>query len=139
MGDTFPWYFDDGMVKSGDGKYQFTHGFLKNNNVSPYFSIIEPCINKLGCNRLVRVKANLNHKTLFHKRSEYHVDQTGAPSTIKTAILYVNTCNGWTRFKKGGKVKSVANRVVIFDNDLEHAGVSCTDENRRVVINFNYE
>ena len=42
-------------------------------------------------------------------------------------------------FKKSGKiVKSVANRMVIFPSDLEHAGFSCTDKKVRVLINFNY-
>ena len=56
-----------------------------------------------------------------------------------TAILYINTNNGYTKFKKGGKVKSVANRMLIFDSQLEHAGVTCTDALRRVVVNFNYD
>ena len=30
----------------------------------------------------------------------------------KTSIYYVNSNNGFTRFKGGGKVKSVANRMV---------------------------
>ena len=51
----------------------------------------------------------------------------------------MNTNNGWTEFKKRGRVKSVANRAVIFDSNLEHRGVTCTDANRRVLINFNYE
>ena len=42
-------------------------------------------------------------------------------------------------FKKGGKVKSVANRMVIFNSSLEHTGFSCTDEKIRIVINFNWE
>ena len=50
----------------------------------------------------------------------------------------MNTCNGYTKLKKGGKVKSVANRMLIFDSDLEHAGFTCTDEQNRVVVNFNY-
>ena len=42
-------------------------------------------------------------------------------------------------FKKGGKVKCIENRLVTFDSNLEHAGVTCTDKKRKVVINFNYE
>ena len=43
------------------------------------------------------------------------------------------------QFKEGDKVESVANRVVIFDPTLEHRSVTCTDEKRRIVINFNYD
>ena len=50
----------------------------------------------------------------------------------------MNTCNGYTLFKDNTKVESVANRFVSFDSQLEHTGTSCTDENIRVLINFNY-
>ena len=73
-------------------------------------------------------------KTIFNRSSGWHHDL----DNMTTAVLYMNTCNGWTQFKKGGKVKSVANRMVIFDNNLLHAGVTCTDEKRRIVVNFNY-
>ena len=57
---------------------------------------------------------------------------------MTTSILYLNTNNGWTAIKGYGKVERVANRMVIFDSNLQHSGVTCTDKNRRVVINFNY-
>ena len=41
-------------------------------------------------------------------------------------------------YKKVGKINCIANRLVIFDSSLEHAGFTCTDEDTRVVINFNY-
>ena len=82
---------------------------------------------------------NTYFKTFFHRSSDYHVDLTNGPIGQKTAILYINTCNGWTQFKKGGKVKCVENRMVIFDSNLEHTGFSCTDQKRKVVVNFNYE
>ena len=83
-----------------------------------------------------RIKANLAPRTVFHKESAWHIDSFPCSTT---AILYMNTNNGWTEFKKRGRVKSVANRAVIFDSNLEHRGVTCTDANRRVLINFNYE
>ena len=57
---------------------------------------------------------------------------------IYTAILYINTNNGWTKFKGGGKIKCVENRIVIFDSNIQHAGFTCTDKKRKVVVNFNY-
>ena len=35
-------------------------------------------------------------------------------------------------------MNSVANRMVIYDSEVDHDGITCTDEKRRVVINFNY-
>ena len=86
---------------------------------------------------------NLNTRTFFHRKTGFHNDQRhpreGHPLHQKTAVFYINTNNGWTYIKNGGKVKSVANRIVIFDSNLEHTGVTCTDEKRRVIVNFNYD
>ena len=57
------------------------------------------------------------------------------------AVIYVNTNNGYTEFKDGEevrKVESVANRMVFFDAELSHRGVSSTDSRYRCVINFNW-
>ena len=55
-----------------------------------------------------------------------------------TSIFYVNTNNGYTKFEDGTKVESVANRMLTFPANMKHIGTSCTDEQTRVVINFNY-
>ena len=139
MGQDMAWFYQDGIVKDGDGGFQFTAAIFVDGKKFDLFSFIEPCINRLGCNAVHRIKANLRPRTLIHRKSQYHIDLTGATPNLKTAIYYINTCNGYTKFKKGGKVKSVANRMVIFNHNMEHTGVSCTDKKRRVVINFNYE
>ena len=36
------------------------------------------------------------------------------------------------------KVESIENRFVTFPSHLHHTGTTCTDQKRRVVINFNY-
>ena len=50
----------------------------------------------------------------------------------------MNTNNGYTTFKDGTKVDSVANRMIIFDSELDHTGTTCTDQKSRVIINFNF-
>ncbi len=137
----FPWYYDDCIVGGGDGKYGFTHVFYCVDPPwkgvgSDFYAFLEPCLIKLGTKNLQRIKANLNVKTLIHRKTGWHTDDYDCNTT---ALLYFNTNNGWTEFKKGGKVKSVENRMVIFDSNLEHTGVTCTNENRRVMINFNYD
>ena len=144
MEEEIPWYYNDCKVRGestdGDGLYQFIHGFYhfkRGGVVSDGFDIFERILYKLRIKELYRIKANLTPRTKSHDHSGWHVDFPSLP-VGKTAIFYMNTNNGWTKFKKGGRVKSVANRMVIFDSDLEHAGVTCTDEKRRVVVNFNY-
>ena len=145
LGVEFPWYFNDSSVKRGDDSvYQFVHTLYNRDrggiasNRYPLFDFVQQ---KLGVKRLDRIKMNLNTRTFFHRKTGFHTDQrnSDAPQHQKTAVFYLNTNNGWTEFKKGGKVKSVANRIVIFDSNLEHTGVTCTNEKRRVIVNFNYD
>ena len=147
LGPEFPWYFNDSAVVRGDDSgYQFVHTFYnvgRGGIISQSYPLFDIVQQKLGVKRLDRIKMNLNPKTVFHRKSGFHTDQRQStepvPQHQKTAVFYLNTNNGWTEFKKGGKVKSVANRIVIFDSNLEHTGVTCTNEKRRVIVNFNYD
>ena len=141
LGDWFPWFYNPFILD--DNKYvnyQFTHVFFRKEKqdpvTSPHYSFVEPLIIKLGVKNLFRIKANLRPQTFKPEYGGYHFDPF--PKGL-IAIYYINTNNGWTEFKDGNKVKSVENRMVVFDCNLEHTGVSCTDQKRRVLINFNYE
>ena len=143
----FPWNYNGDPIWGRDPEstksFQFTQiVYDARPNTNPFsdaFPLVEPCLMKLGAQSLRRVKANLTTKTLFHRNEGWHTDYPPSSLILKTAILYINTNNGYTKFKKSGKiVKSVANRTVIFPSDLEHAGFSCTDKKVRVLINFNY-
>ena len=59
-------------------------------------------------------------------------------STPMTAILYINTNDGYTVFEDGTKIDSVANRICIFPYYLKHSGTTCTNANRRIALNINY-
>ena len=142
MGAEFDWYYNDGVTHPDDGLYQFIHTFYKWSPTSSFqlptssFQWIEPYLSFFNMKKIYRVKSNLQLGTASHRKAGYHIDNIPCSTT---AILYMNTCNGGTEFKKGGIIKSVANRVVIFDSTLEHRSVTCTDEKRRIVINFNYD
>ena len=55
----------------------------------------------------------------------------------KGCLFYLNDNNGETHFKNK-KVLPKANRAVFFNPSESHSSSLCTDQNRRVVINFNY-
>ena len=146
MGNQFPWYYNDSIVKDGDGLFQFGHTFYheavgdgrSTSGVnSDHYFIIQPLLQSLNVKILRRAKANLNPANWWKRKGGHHVDYPDTPP-LKTAIFYINTCNGYTEFKKVGKVKCVENRVVFFDNDLYHQGITCTNQKRKMVINFNY-
>ena len=84
----------------------------------------------------MRIKANVHART--HKIIEHGLHIDFQHPEMETAIYYVNTNNGYTMFENGTKVESVANRLVVFPTEMFHSGTTCTDEPRRVVINFNY-
>ena len=150
LGDMFPWYWNDGIVDSNNEgynpkDYQLTHVLFDlkppwNGKGSEYYEVLKnsSIFSLLGVNEFVKIKLNLNHRTVFHKGAGWHIDYEAYPEVKNTAVYYLNTCNGYTKFKKGGKVKSVANRLCIFDSQSYHQGYTCTDKKRRVVINFNW-
>ena len=89
---------------------------------------------QVGAKKCHRIKANLTFKTPTIEPGPYHYDY----KDMKTAVFYINTNNGYTEFENGVRVKSVANRYLSFDTPLSHRAISCTDELRRIVVNFNY-
>ena len=148
MGYEMIWNYQDVVDYELGDNFMFCHLFWTTNSglVSPLSDIIKPFYTKLQTQIIIRIKANLTTKTQTHLESNFHFDNEFVGSrlpdgtlTSYTAIYYVNTNNGYTLFKDGNlKVDSVGNRIVVFDSSKLHKAVSCTDEKRRVVINFNY-
>ena len=107
--DDFPWYYNNGIVGPHQkNKYQFVHTFFNcdinfSNLHNEYYNFIDPCLHKLGVKHLKRVKANLNPKTIFHRNGGFHCDI----KNVTTSIFYINTNNGWTKFKDGCKVECI--------------------------------
>ncbi len=139
----FPWMFSDEVSSGTDVQdknvFQFFHVFYGNSPycwVSKYSEIIFPLVHALKTTALIRVKANLLTVTQNIKQHNFHRDVSSINS--KTAVYYVNTNNGKTRFESGFEVESVANRILIFNSNQLHAGTTCTDQSRRVVINVNF-
>ena len=157
MSNNIDWNYNDGIdfryedfndedrkkYEEDRKKFQFTHLFY--NGVIPcshYFDNLGPILDIINPMSIWRIKANLLTITPNIIKNAFHVDILDLPEEkLKqwtTAILYVNTNNGYTKFEDGTKVESVANRVVIFPANLKHTGTSCSDDKARIVINFDY-
>ena len=139
------WEFICDKVYNNDGGYQFTHTFYRKNAItSDHFIHLEPIIEKFNLVSILRVKANLTTKDEKRITTSFHTDGQGSYGAREgekgwlTSIFYLNTNNGYTVFEDGTKIESVANRLLTFPCSIMHAGVSQTDENIRVLINFNY-
>ena len=147
MSVTFPWYYSP-VLYPKDKDYneynnQYYHMFWMDDEdpkmtTSPIiFKKIVPVLKKLNVTEdlLTRIKLNAQPKKFFRTLGGYHNDSDNQT----TSVYYLNTNNGGTKFKKSGKVvKSVENRIVIFDSNLIHSGIFCTNKPRRFVLNLNY-
>jgi hypothetical protein len=132
----FPWFISKGIL-IGQDNYQFTHLFYKDFLIrSDQFGLIEPILKILNPSAIIRIKANLLPKSDKITEHGMHVDVEIKNS--KTAVYYVNTNNGYTKFENDKKINSLANTLVIFNSNIKHTGTTCTNEDYRIVLNFNY-
>ena len=136
LGPCFDWYYNPFVDYSNQifdvfdlDNYHFVHNFSNDD-----FSL-KSIVKKLNIKELVRAKSNLSTRTEKIIERKFHID---VPD-VQTGILYINTNNGWTEFEDGTKVKSVANRLVTFDSNINHRGTTCTDSKVRVVLNLNFK
>jgi len=108
-------------------------------NVKNYRNLIPPILKALKARSVIRVTANLVTRQPEQIKTHFHQDVPYTDS--KTAILYINTCNGSTviKTKKGEDlIKSVENRLLVFPSNTYHGSILQSDTDRRVVVNFNY-
>ena len=141
LNDNFTWYLNDSIAKQQHGldQYQFVHPFydISKPFLQNYSDFLTPLFNKLQAKYILRVKANLRPRTTQGVLSPFHTDMD---LNQQTAIFYLNTNNGYTKFQDDtfDDVPSVANRLLTFYGGLKHCGSSCTDQNTRVLLNINY-
>ena len=138
VGKSFPWYYAPNGIsgtKKNDGTY-FTHMFYFNKPLSDYSILLTPLIQKIPYdpNKLNRIKANLYPQS---QRRIYHGWHDDYETPHEGCIFYLNTNNGYTIFKNK-KIKSVENRLLLFDPSVLHRSTTCTDAQSRININFNY-
>ena len=146
MSTNFPWYWNPSVsfydetkhtMKEPLNNFQFTHIFYRDGEPqSDAYGLIKHITQKLNMIALISAKSNLLPRLNDIEEHGYHVD---TDFSCNTSILYLNTCNGYTKFEESGeKVYSVENRFVTFPSQLRHTGSSCTDQKSRLVLNINW-
>jgi|TARA_R100001594_G_scaffold70571_1_gene104954 hypothetical protein len=137
MSPDFPYYFNSTVADETDtNNFYFTHTIYDKNIVnSDYYKTLDPLLTKLDTMFLRRVKVNCytrSEKIIKHKaHKDYEISHKGA-------ILSLNTCNGGTYVGKKF-IKSVANRILLFDPSVFHSSTNCTDQQARFNININWK
>ena len=135
LANNFPWFYEPTQV-DGDSSFMM-HCFYRDGQVnSDFYYLIQPILDKLKPTEILNIRANLALKRPM--TSDWHVDDYWDKRLLHTtAIYYVNSCNGYTVFKNN-KIKSVGNKILIFDANTLHKVEYQTDTDTRMVINFNY-
>ena len=147
----FPWYFSDVKTYSETNweenelyNCQHVHTFfaVRTKVKSGWYSLLVPILKRLKARDIIRIKINSTPKTERIIKQNFHVEindakEFGYPSST-TTVYYLNTNDGYTEFETGERVNSVENRMVIFDSTTRHRSTTCTNQMRRVVLNFNY-
>jgi|TARA_R110002074_G_scaffold373433_1_gene549360 hypothetical protein len=133
----FPWYITEDIVGTKNfDQWALTHKFYEDYEIqSGFFKQLSVVLDKLQIKSLIRIKANLYPKTDKIIKHDFHVD---FDFSHKSGLYSLNTNNGFTIMEDGEKIESVANRMIIFDASKLHKSTTCTDENFRANIVFNY-
>jgi hypothetical protein len=134
----FPWQFLDNITeKKMEGEnFYFTHMFYQEHAIrSQFYQFLMPLFNIIKVKALIRIKGNLYTRTENPEIHPFHADY---PFEHKGAIFYINTNNGLTILENGTEIKSVKNRLLLFDSSRPHKSTSCSDKKCRMNININY-
>lgn len=142
----FHWFDSTVLGKESavEDKYNqhFVHILYKEMQVKSYaFEFFEPLFRKLKVDMIYRSQLNMTLCTPKIREYGYHIDNhidNDYMKYCKTAVYYINTCDGYTGFENGEKVNSVGNRLLSFPSDLRHTSTTTTDTRSRYVININY-
>ena len=122
------------------GDWRFTHSVyhqrahLNTQHKGDFFTVFE----HLKVLSLISCKLNCDIYTVEPEQRPWHTDQLIHAHCTFTSILYFNDCNGKTTFKDGFTVESKRNRMLIFNSEYEHAGITQTNTPRRYLLNTNF-
>lgn len=135
----FGWYLSKGVTHYTNPRkehYNFTHNFYVSNLIySNYFDNLKPVLDKLDVKSLIRIKANLYPKTHKIVEHDFHTD---FEFSHKAGLLMMNTNNAFTIMENNQKIETKENRMLLFDASKPHKSTTCTDENYKINLIFNY-
>ena len=122
--------------------WYFGHTFMQGPYQSQALSSVDELLSQIDPLSVYRINANFTVQQEKRGRSFFHIDYDRDPLnnniSMFTSIFYINTTNGPTILEDGTEIECRANRLVTYPYNTYHAGVLCTDQPYRIVVNFNY-
>jgi hypothetical protein len=99
----------------------------------PHF---KPILDRIEGDKLLRIKCNLFPNTEIVYEHAAHYDFL---KSHKTALLSINTCDGYTTLEDGTKIDSIENRMLKFDGSSMHKSSTTSNQTVRMNVNISYE
>lgn len=142
----FPWFLNKKTTHyEDDNNFLFGHilwvdGQVNSDFYNTIINLQNAVVSKSKHKRLMRIKANLyvnQGKNITHRK---HTDYPNI-NDYTTCVYNLTTTNGGTVFYLPDEeyhIPSVQNSLVVFDGTIEHSGVTQSDKDYRVLINFDY-
>tara|TARA_E500000331_G_scaffold106201_1_gene102910 strand:- start:21189 stop:21680 length:492 start_codon:yes stop_codon:yes gene_type:complete len=138
----FPWMFQKRVANIEEdpeedlNHYYFVHSlFFQNKIESPLYDDFLYLFQSLNVQFLHRARVLMfvnQGEQYIHDR---HVDHT---TNCKTALIYMNTNDGFTDFETGERVESVKNRLLLFDGSIPHSSSTPTNTKERLLLSVTY-
>lgn len=142
ISDKFPYYYNvniAGEDVENNGLFMFNHILIhKDGECSNVGNMITNIIMKnIPHKNIFRSKINFYLKSETLKKHKFHKDDKN--ESIKIALFYINTNDGYTEFEDGTIINSLRNRLVLFPCKLKHRSTTTTNTRHRLNININYD
>lgn len=131
--------YDERVTCDEKFDWQMVHMFYDHPFViSNHMNLLQPILDKINPVSLYRAKLNLNPVTNEIIEHGYHSDYDHSEygKHFTSAVFYLNTNNGYTKFENGQTVMSKENTLVTFPSLMKHTGSTCTDVKYRQVLNL---
>lgn len=134
----FNWYFVDSVASKKDltEDFYFCHLFYDDEPCSEHYKALHNIFkDKLDIKAFIRMKANMYIRT---QNVEHHLPHKDYDFDHKGAIYYINSNDGFTVLEDGTHIESKENRMLLFNPASLHNSTTCTNQQARLNINFNY-
>ncbi len=143
----FPWYFPE------NGKTNFTHDIVKKTQdkvktsfwvtpiLSPLLQEFQNINKKISDMQLTKAKIDLTYRTneIVENEPSVDVSKIDLNEPTETAILYLNTNDGYTQIVGSNKIESVQNRILILPTNTSYFETTTTDNDFRLVLKLVYK
>tara|TARA_B100001175_G_scaffold76645_1_gene64031 strand:- start:684 stop:1175 length:492 start_codon:yes stop_codon:yes gene_type:complete len=138
----FSWMYQNQVASTGEDPranldhYYFVHSLFYEYQIeSPLYDNFVHLFKLLNVQFLFRARVLLyvnQGKQIIHDR---HVDHG---ESCKTALVYMNSNDGFTEFETGERVDSIKNRLLLFDGSVSHSSSTPTDTKDRMLLSVTY-